>query len=146
LVYDEPRKLITIGFDAAKGAASEHHYDLLASEARAAVFAGVAKGEIPQEMLVHLDRSHVQYKGETVLQSWTGTMFEYLDAVAVDEVFARHTSGTKYAQSRCCAAKIRPPFFNSVGDFRIGMQLDQRRWTLPLFRVWSSGSCAAPAR
>jgi cyclic beta-1,2-glucan synthetase len=78
LVYDEPRKLITIGFDAAKGAASEHHYDLLASEARAAVFAGVAKGEIPQECWFHLDRSHVQYKGEAVLQSWTGTMFEYL--------------------------------------------------------------------
>ncbi len=78
LVYDEPRKLITIGFDAAKGAASEHHYDLLASEARAAVFAGVAKGEIPQECWFHLDRSHVQYKGTRVLQSWTGTMFEYL--------------------------------------------------------------------
>src|SRR4030095_4244999 len=78
LVYDEPRKLITIGFDAAKGTASEHHYDLLASEARSAVFAGVAKGEIPQEYWFHLDRSHVQYKGERVLQSWTGTMFEYL--------------------------------------------------------------------
>jgi hypothetical protein len=78
LVYDADRKLITIGFDAAKGAASEHHYDLLASEARAAVFAGVAKGEIPQECWFHLDRSHVQYRGETVLQSWTGTMFEYL--------------------------------------------------------------------
>ena len=78
LVYDGPRKLITIGFDAAKDAASEHHYDLLASEARAAVFAGVAKGEIPQECWFHLDRSHIQYKGETVLQSWTGTMFEYL--------------------------------------------------------------------
>jgi hypothetical protein len=78
LVYDGPRKLITIGFDAAKGAASEHHYDLLASEARAAVFAGVAKGEIPQECWFHLDRSHVQYKGIRVLQSWTGTMFEYL--------------------------------------------------------------------
>src|SRR5205085_5267148 len=78
LVYDQPRRLITIGFDAAKGAASEHHYDLMASEARAAVFVGVAKGEIPQECWFHLDRSHVQYKGESVLQSWTGTMFEYL--------------------------------------------------------------------
>jgi hypothetical protein len=78
LVYDEPRGLITIGFDAAKGAASEHHYDLLASEARAAVFVGVAKGEIPQECWFHLDRSHVEYKRSTVLQSWTGTMFEYL--------------------------------------------------------------------
>ena len=78
LVYDDARKLITIGFDAAKDAASEHHYDLLASEARAAVFAGVAKGEIPQEAWFHLDRSQVQFKGERVLQSWTGTMFEYL--------------------------------------------------------------------
>src|SRR5262252_811584 len=78
LVYDAPRKLITIGFDASKDMASEHHYDLLASEARAAVFAGVAKGEIPQECWFHLDRTYVRFKGERVLQSWTGTMFEYL--------------------------------------------------------------------
>jgi hypothetical protein len=78
LLYDQKRKLITIGFDAAKDAASEHHYDLLASEARAAVFVGVAKSEIPQEAWFQLDRSHVQFKGERVLQSWTGTMFEYL--------------------------------------------------------------------
>jgi cyclic beta-1,2-glucan synthetase len=90
LVYDDSRKLITIGFDAAKGAASEHHYDLLASEARAAVFAGVAKGEIPQECWFHLDRSHVQFKGEQVLQSWTGTMFEYL----MPSLWMKSTPGT----------------------------------------------------
>ena len=68
-----------------------------------------------------------------------------LDAIAVDEIFAGYSSGTKYAQRRCCAAKIRATFFYSLGNFRIRMQLDQRRWTLSLFRVRSSGACAAPA-
>ena len=145
LVYDESRKLITIGFDAAKGAASEHHYDLLASEARAAVFAGVAKGEIPQECWFHLDRSHVQFKGEHVLQSWTGTMFEYL----MPSLWMKSSPGTLLERNMRSvgsrAAKIRAALLDSLGHFGIGLQPAQRRWPLSLFRVWSSGAGAAPA-
>jgi len=103
LVYDAPRKLITIGFDAAKDAASEHHYDLLASEARAAVFAGVAKGEIPQECWFHLDRSHVRFKGERVLQSWTGTMFEYL----MPSLWMKSSAGTLLDRNMSSAVRAQ---------------------------------------
>ena len=112
LVYDEPRQLITIGFDAAKGAASEHHYDLLASEARAAVFAGVAKGEIPQECWFHLGRSHVHYKGETVLQSWTGTMFEYL----MPSLWMKSSPGTLLERNMRSAVRAQQKY---AGRFRI---------------------------
>jgi hypothetical protein len=77
-LYDNARHLFAIGYNVSDQRRDAGYYDLLASEARAAVFAGVAKGEIPQECWFHLDRSHVQFKGEQVLQSWTGTMFEYL--------------------------------------------------------------------
>ncbi|HXT27519.1 MAG TPA: glucoamylase family protein [Candidatus Eisenbacteria bacterium] len=103
LVYDAPRKLVTIGFDAAKDAASEHHYDLLASEARAAVFAGVAKGEIPQECWFHLDRSHVRFKGERVLQSWTGTMFEYL----MPSLWMKSSAGTLLDRNMSSAVRAQ---------------------------------------
>jgi hypothetical protein len=103
LVFDDSRKLLTIGYDAAKGAASEHHYDLLASEARAAVFAGVAKGEIPQDSWFRLDRSHVSFKGERVLQSWTGTMFEYL----MPSLWMKSSAGTLLESNMCSAVRAQ---------------------------------------
>src|SRR2546422_9974624 len=45
---------------------------------RAAAFAAIAKGDVPQESWFHLGRTHVLWKGEQVLLSWSGTMFEYL--------------------------------------------------------------------
>ncbi|HUO34449.1 MAG TPA: glucoamylase family protein [Candidatus Acidoferrum sp.] len=77
-LYDPERKLLTIGYDAREGVASKWHYDLLPSEARAATFVAVAQGAVPQETWFHLGRFYGRYKGERVLLSWTGTMFEYL--------------------------------------------------------------------
>ena len=77
-LYDSRKKLLSIGFDATEGSVSKYHYDLLASEARAAAFAAIARGDVPQESWYELDRSFVNYKGEDVLRSWTGTAFEYL--------------------------------------------------------------------
>lgn len=77
-LFNEAKKQLSIGYDGNEGAVSKYHYDLLASEARAAVFVAVAKGEIPQESWLELGRSYAPYKGEAVLRSWTGTAFEYL--------------------------------------------------------------------
>lgn len=77
-LYNPKKKLLSIGYDAEAGRLSEHHYGLLASEARAAVFVAIAKGEIPQESWFRLARSHTAYGKVPVLRSWTGTMFEYL--------------------------------------------------------------------
>jgi hypothetical protein len=78
MLVHEGRNLLSIGYDAPAEKLNESCYDLLASEARAATFIAVAKGEAPQEAWFRLGRQHTVCEKETVLISWTGTMFEYL--------------------------------------------------------------------
>ena len=78
MLVDEGRNLLSIGYDVPAGKLNESCYDLLASEARAATFIAVAKGEAPQETWFRLGRQHTICEKEKVLISWTGTMFEYL--------------------------------------------------------------------
>ena len=49
MLVHEGRNLLSIGYDAPAAKLNESCYDLLASEARAATFIAVAKGEAPQE-------------------------------------------------------------------------------------------------
>jgi cyclic beta-1,2-glucan synthetase len=69
---------LSIGYNAAAARLEASCYDLLASEARSAVFAAIAKGDIPQDSWFQLSRAHTQAFGRHVLLAWTGTMFEYL--------------------------------------------------------------------
>jgi cellobiose phosphorylase len=78
LVYDEQRRLFSIGYDARSGTRDESLYDLLASESRLASFMAIAKGDVPVEHWFHLGRSLSVAQGATALVSWSGTMFEYL--------------------------------------------------------------------
>lgn len=78
ILYNPVKKLLSIGYDGEAQKLSAYHYDLLASEARAATFGAIAKGDIPEDSWLHLERPHAIYKGERVLMSWSGTMFEYL--------------------------------------------------------------------
>jgi cyclic beta-1,2-glucan synthetase len=75
---DPKKKLLFTGYNVEEGRFTPSHYDLLASEARSAVFAAIAKGEIPQESWIALERRFTTHGNEHVLRSWTGTMFEYL--------------------------------------------------------------------
>jgi hypothetical protein len=75
---DTRRHLLSIGFEVSKGKLADSCYDLLASEARIATFIAVAKGDAPEEAWFRLGRQHTVSEGETVMLSWTGTMFEYL--------------------------------------------------------------------
>jgi cyclic beta-1,2-glucan synthetase len=77
-VYDEQRKLLSIGYQVTTGRIEPAVYDLLASESRLGSFVAVAKGDVPQESWFRLGRAQVSYRGEQLLLSWTGTMFEYL--------------------------------------------------------------------
>src|SRR5438874_7086814 len=52
--------------------------DLLASEARLASFVSIAQGQAPQESWFALGRLLSSTGGDTVLVSWSGSMFEYL--------------------------------------------------------------------
>jgi hypothetical protein len=72
------RQLLSIAYNVEQGRIEEACYDLLASEARTAVFLAIAKDDIPQEAWFQLGRSHVFDHDHPLLVSWTGTMFEYL--------------------------------------------------------------------
>jgi hypothetical protein len=77
-LYQSRKKALSVGYDASSDRLEPSCYDLLASEARIAVFVAIAKGDIPQEAWFHLGRAHTLFRGERILLSWTGTMFEYL--------------------------------------------------------------------
>ncbi|MGZ4821382.1 MAG: glucoamylase family protein, partial [Terriglobales bacterium] len=78
LLFNRWRKLLSVGFDVDSQQLHPACYDLLASEARLAVFVAVAKEDIPQETWFLLGRTHTMDDGRPVLLSWTGTTFEYL--------------------------------------------------------------------
>jgi len=78
MLVDKRRKLLSVGWDVASRQLSRSCYDLLASESRTAAFIAIAKGEALQENWFRLGRQHTLCEGESVLISWTGTMFEYL--------------------------------------------------------------------
>ncbi|HWH53196.1 MAG TPA: glucoamylase family protein [Gemmatimonadaceae bacterium] len=78
LVYDERRRLFSIGYDARSGTRDESLYDLLASESRLASFMAISKDDVPVEHWFHLGRSLSVAERATALVSWSGTMFEYL--------------------------------------------------------------------
>lgn len=53
-------------------------YDLLASEARLGSFVAICLGQVPAQHWFKLGRPLCLEEGETLLKSWSGTMFEYL--------------------------------------------------------------------
>jgi len=89
-LYHRRKKVLSIGYDVAAARLEPSYYDLLASEARIAIFVAIAKGDIPQEAWFHLGRAHTLARGERVLLSWTGTMFEYL----MPALWMHHYGGT----------------------------------------------------
>jgi hypothetical protein len=77
-LFDAKKKALSVGYEVEENRLAPYFYDLLPSEARAATFVAIAKGEIPQESWLSLERRYTSYADERVLLSWTGTMFEYL--------------------------------------------------------------------
>ena len=77
-LYDPTKKQLSIGYDTGRESLHESHYDLLASEARAAVFVAIAKGDLPEVSWFYLGRPRRTHRRAGVLLSWSGTMFEYL--------------------------------------------------------------------
>ncbi len=77
-LLNERNKMLSIGYEIDARRLHSACYDLLASEARIAAFVAIAKEHIPQETWFLLGRSTTFHKGQPVLLSWTGTMFEYL--------------------------------------------------------------------
>jgi hypothetical protein len=102
-LYRRSQKAISVGYDLVAGRLEPSCYDLLASEARIAVFIAIAKGDIPQEAWFHLGRAHTLAGGERILLSWTGTMFEYL----MPSLWMRHYHGTITEQSARAVVRVQ---------------------------------------
>jgi cyclic beta-1,2-glucan synthetase len=78
LLFDPMRKLFAIGYRPTDGSLDPGRYDLLASEARLASFVAIAKGDVPVSHWFRLGRSLTPVELDSVLVSWSGSMFEYL--------------------------------------------------------------------
>ena len=77
-LFDDTRKLLSIGYRAADGQLDPSCYDLLASEARLASFVAIAKGDLPSSHWFRLGRPLTPVGRGSTLISWSGSMFEYL--------------------------------------------------------------------
>jgi cyclic beta-1,2-glucan synthetase len=77
-LFDPMRKLFAIGYRVMDGSLDAGRYDLLASEARLASFVAIAKGDVPVAHWFRLGRALTPVERDSVLVSWSGSMFEYL--------------------------------------------------------------------
>jgi len=77
-LFDKSRRLLAIGYNVGDRLRDVSFYDLLASEARLCAFVAIAQGQLPQESWFALGRLLVATGGESILLSWSGSMFEYL--------------------------------------------------------------------
>lgn len=77
-LFDNKRKLFSIGYNEEEEQLTKSYYDLLASEARQASLISIARGEVKKEHWFMLNRTLTEVNGYKGLISWTGTMFEYL--------------------------------------------------------------------
>jgi cellobiose phosphorylase len=77
-LYDPARELFSIGFNVLERRCDASFYDLLASEARLCSYVAIALGQVPQDHWFSMSRLLVVSRGEPILVSWSGSMFEYL--------------------------------------------------------------------
>ena len=110
-LYHPRKKALSVGYDATSQSLEKSCYDLVASEARIAAFVAIAKGDIPQEAWFHLGRAHTLFRGERILLSWTGTMFEYLMPV----LWMRHYPRTLLARSMTSIVRAQRDYARRKG-------------------------------
>ena len=77
-LFDKVRRQLVIGYNVGERRSDSSYYDLLASEARLCNFVAIAQGALPQESWFALGRLLTSVRGEPILLSWSGSMFEYL--------------------------------------------------------------------
>jgi cyclic beta-1,2-glucan synthetase len=110
-LLDRDCDLLRIGYNADTGSLDESCYDLLASEARTAVFFAVAKGDIPREVWFSLGRKITSFRGLRSLLSWSGTMFEYL----MPALFMKTFVSTLLYQTMSGVVRIQQAFARDHG-------------------------------
>ncbi|SDD80620.1 cyclic beta-1,2-glucan synthetase [Sphingomonas sp. YR710] len=110
-LFDEHSRLFHIGYNVSSDRIDQHHYDLLASEARLASFFAIAKGDIPFEHWFFLGRPITKKDAGLALVSWNGSMFEYL----MPDIFLRSDPGTLLGQSDRTAVDLQRAYARAHG-------------------------------
>jgi hypothetical protein len=105
-LFDQNRQLLRIGYNVDEDRPDQSCYDLLASEARTAVFLAIAKGDIPRETWLRLGRKLTAYRDNVTLLAWSGTMFEYL----MPQLHLRSYTGTLLDRSLRAAVRIQQAY------------------------------------
>jgi len=105
-LLNRKRKLLSIGFDVEAEQLHAACYDLLASEARTALFVAIAKDDLLPESWFSLGRAQILDQGRPVLLSWSGTMFEYL----MPSVWMRTYPDTLLERARIGAVRAQRNF------------------------------------
>ncbi len=77
-LFDSDRDLFSIGVNVTERRHDTSFYDLLASEARLCSYVAIALGQVPQDHWFSMGRLLVASRGDPILVSWSGSMFEYL--------------------------------------------------------------------
>ena len=77
-LFNPARDLFATGFNVTEHRFDLGFYDLLASEARLCSYVAIALGQVPQDHWFSMGRLLVASRGEPILVSWSGSMFEYL--------------------------------------------------------------------
>jgi cyclic beta-1,2-glucan synthetase len=105
-LLNRKRRLLSIGFDVEAEQLHSACYDLLASEARTALFVAIAKDDLLPENWFSLGRGQTLDQGRPVLLSWSGTMFEYL----MPSIWMRTYPDTLLERSRIGAVRAQRNF------------------------------------
>lgn len=99
-LFDNERKVFSVGYDLDTERMDLSSYDLLASEARLASLIAIAKNDIPQDHWVYMARPVALINDKPTLLSWGGSLFEYL----MPTLLTRSIPGTLL--DRACRAAI----------------------------------------
>lgn len=110
-LYDPLRRVFHIGYNLDAALLDHNYYDLLASEARITSLIAIAKGDVPPEHWLHLNRPVTLVENLRVLLSWSATMFEYL----MPPLFLRTYPGTLLNESALGAVLHQIDYGRSKG-------------------------------
>lgn len=109
MLFDASTRLFHIGYNVSAGRIDQHHYDLLASEARMASFFAISKGDVAPEHWFFLGRPITKKESGLSLVSWNGSMFEYL----MPTLLLRSDPSTLLGQSDRTAVDLQREYGNA---------------------------------
>ena len=143
-LFDPVRRLLSIGYRATDGTLDAGRYDLLASEARLASFFAIAKGDVPVSHWFRLGRALTPVERDSILLSWSGSMFEYLMPALV----MRAPPGSLLEQTGrlavAAADHVRARARRAVGRVRGGLQRARSGDDVSVLELRRAGPRAPP--